>query len=464
MHILASRRTSRYFGTHVVRCAFLLAVFGWGAGVYGPPVYMAEVARRTGWALSLVSTAVTVHFLVGALVAANLPRLHERLGLASTITAGAVLTALGVLGWAVAGQPWQLFLAAMISGAGWVAMGAVAINAIVARWYVAGRPRALADAYNGASLGGVIFSPLWVALIHAWGFPAAAATVGVAMVLIVATMSHAVFARTPASMGLSVDGHVGLATASFASACPAPSAAPAVPRAPARAALWRDRAFLTLAAGMALGLFAQIGLLAHLYGQLMPILGAQAAGLVMGAGTACAIAGRYVAVRLVGRADDRRRVAAGSYVVQASGAAILMAAWGGQPWAIVLGVMLFGAGIGNATSLPPAIAQADFAAVDVQRVVALIVGISQGSYAFAPAIFAGLLSMAGAPALSPMPDPSPMPTGALPMPAPSPISAGAWSMPGAPATCLLAAAIVIQLAAASMLLAGRRRAPASRAI
>lgn len=35
------------------------------------------------------------------------------------------------------------------------------------------------------------------------------------------------------------------------------------------ALLWRNRAFLDLASGMALGLFAQIGLLAHLYSLLV---------------------------------------------------------------------------------------------------------------------------------------------------------------------------------------------------
>ena len=54
---------------------------------------------------------------------------------------------------------------------------------------------------------------------------------------------------------------------------------------------------------------------------------------------------------------------------------------------ILLGVLLFGAGIGNATSLPPLIAQSEFVKDDVARAVALIIAISQGAYAFAPAAF-----------------------------------------------------------------------------
>jgi hypothetical protein len=52
-----------------------------------------------------------------------------------------------------------------------------------------------------------------------------------------------------------------------------------------------------------------------------------------------------------------------------------------------LGALMFGAGIGNATSLPPLIAQTDFARADVARAVALIVAISQATYAFSPAAF-----------------------------------------------------------------------------
>jgi hypothetical protein len=54
---------------------------------------------------------------------------------------------------------------------------------------------------------------------------------------------------------------------------------------------------------------------------------------------------------------------------------------------LLLGVLLFGSGIGNATSLPPLIAQHEFNETDVARVVALIVAIAQASYAFAPVVF-----------------------------------------------------------------------------
>jgi MFS family permease len=84
---------------------------------------------------------------------------------------------------------------------------------------------------------------------------------------------------------------------------------------------------------------------------------------------------------------DRRLVACASYAMQIAGALAFVAAAGTSVPLLVLGVVLFGAGIGNATSLPPLIAQVEFATPDVPRVVALIIAVAQGAYAFAPASF-----------------------------------------------------------------------------
>ena len=376
-----------FFGWRVVAGAFVLAVFGWGLGFYGPPVYLHAVREARQWSVVLVSTAVTVHFLVGAVVVANLPALYRRFGLPAVTKAGAFLLALGILGWAVAEQPWQLLLATLLSGAGWVAMGAAAVNAIVAPWFVARRPAALSMAYNGASIGGVVFSPLWVAAIAWLGFPVAATVIGIVMVAAIWLLADLVFARTPQNMGQVADG--GVATAS---AMAAVSSAAALPG----GLLWKDWRFLTLAAAMALGLFAQIGLIAHLFSLLVPALGDRMAGLLMGLATASAIAGRTSFGWLMPPGSDRRLIACASHVVQIAGSVALILAAGTDVVLLVAGVLLFGFGIGNTTSLPPLIAQIEFAKADVQRVVPLIVAIGQGTYAFAPAAFGALRALSPA--------------------------------------------------------------------
>ena len=149
-----------------------------------------------------VSTAVTLHFLAGAIVAANVPALYRRFGLPAVTNAAAFALAAGVAGWALAATPWQLFAATVVSGAGWAAMGGVAVNAVVSPWFVRARPAALGTAYNGASFAGLIFSPLWVAAIAvAAGFRLAAAAIGVVTIVVRGVLASRFFARTPAADG-----------------------------------------------------------------------------------------------------------------------------------------------------------------------------------------------------------------------------------------------------------------------
>lgn len=390
---LAAQSSQPFFGRRVVAATFVLATFGWGLGFYGPPVFLQTVRATHDWSVVLVSSAVTLHFLVGALVVANLPALYRRFGLPTITKAGALLLAVGVLGWAVAREPWQLLAATLLSGAGWVAMGAAAVNAIIAPWFVARRPMALSMAYNGASIGGVVFSPLWVAAITAFGFPLAAAVIGATMVVTIWLLTDLVFSRTPESLGQRPDGESMAVAASTAAATAARASRPSLPG----RLLWRDVRFLTLATAMALGLFAQIGLIAHLFSLLVPTFGASAAGVLMGLATVAAIGGRSLAGWLMPKDGDRRLVACLSHLVQIVGSmaliGALLVAGGSQPVLLAAGVLLFGAGIGNTTSLPPLIAQVEFSKEDVGRVVPLIVAIGQATYAFAPAAFGWLRTL-----------------------------------------------------------------------
>lgn len=410
-----------FFGWHVVSAAFVIAVFAWGIGFYGPPIFLDALHGTRGWPVPLVSAAITAHFLLGAVVVANLGVLHRRFGVAVVTRAGGLLTALGLLGWAFAQEPWQLFLATPVSGAGWAMTSGAALNAMVSPWFVRRRPAALGMAFNGASMGGVVFSPLWVALIGQLGFAWAAALVAAIVAMVVWVLAGRYLGHSPAAMGLAPDGDLAAPCLSQPARRTAVGASP-LPRP------WRDRRFMTLAIASTLGLFAQIGLVAHLFSLLVPTMGGTGAGLTMGAATACAIGGRTLLARLMPPAADRRVVAAANVALQAVGSVVLLLAGSSLPL-VLLGCGLFGLGLGNVTSLPPLIAQTDFAPADVPRVVSLVTATSQAGYAFAPAVF-GLLRDPGI-------------GGNL-----------AW-FPGQ-ASPLFAAAAFIQLAAAVVVLSGRQ--------
>ncbi|RVU35257.1 MFS transporter [Hwanghaeella grinnelliae] len=371
-----------FFGWRVVVSASTVAMFGWGFGLYGPPIYLQSVIERTGWPVALVSAAVTVHFLVGAITVASMPALYGRFGATRTTAFGVVALAAGVLGWSVSSHPAFLFLSACVTGCGWATMGAVALNGFVSPWFVRRRPFALSLAYNGATLGGVVMTPAWVLTINALDFAGAALVIGSIMIAVVFTLLAVVLSKRPHDVGQCPDGD------------PAEVAAPRQDTDRPMPKLRRNRAFLTLAAGMSIGLFGQVGLLAHLYSLLRPILGEINSGYLLSGATASAVLGRSLFGWLMPPGADRRTMAALSYGVQIIGCLCLIAGLNGSDLLAIAGVMLFGFGIGNATSLPPLIVQVEFPEVQVQKVVSLVVSASQGTFAFAPAIF-GLLRETG---------------------------------------------------------------------
>jgi hypothetical protein len=406
-----------FFGWRVVAAAFIVAMFSWGAGFYGPPVFLDALHRSRGWPVPLISAAISLHFLFGAAVVGQLATLHRRFGVKVITCAGGVLTTLGLLGWALAREPWQLFAITLLSGAGWAMTSGAALNAMISPWFNRRRPAALSMAFNGASMGGVVFSPLWVLLIGALGFPAAAALIGAVMTVTLWFLASRYLARRPADLELHPDGE---------RACVAASVTPA--HHDRLANPWRERRFTTLAIAAALGLFAQIGLISQLFSLLVPPLGEAGAGAAMALTTGGAIAGRTLLGTAIGPSADRRIAGAANVGLQACGSIVLILAGGQSIVLLIAGCLLFGLGLGNVTSLPPLIAQAEFMPADVPRVVALVTALSQATYAFAPAVF-GILRNVGD---------------------------GAGLAFGS-AAVLFAAAALIQLSSGAIFMLGRRR-------
>jgi MFS family permease len=353
----------------VVWAAFVVAMFGWGVGFYGPGVYLAALHRVHGWSIATISLAITAHFLVSAVLITALPDAYHRFGVASVTIAGALCAAAGAVAWTGAPQIWLLVPALLLSGVGWSAMSGAALNLIVAPWFERDRPKAISMAFNGASIGGLLFTPLWTTLIAHVGLMMAGLAIALATVVVICPLAWLILRRTGPG-----------------------SAANAAPPLPRRTLLgeWR---FLTMSAAFALGLFVQIGLFAHLIARLEPAFGATIAALAISLATLCAVLGRSVMGWLLGE-HDRRLAAAANLLVQAAGTLLL--AFGEGMASLALGCVLFGLGVGNLTSLPPLIAQREFRPADVGTVVALITAINQAVFAFAPAVFGALRDVTGA--------------------------------------------------------------------
>jgi MFS family permease len=374
--------SQRYPGWSVVWVAFIVAVFAWGIGFYGPGVFLQTLHATKGWPISTISAAITTHFLIGAAIVVFLPEVHRSIGLAQSTILGAALTALGIISWSLSASPSHLFAAAILSGSGWALTSGAAINAMIAPWFDKERPKAISHAFNGASIGGVIFTPLLVAMISQLGFKQTALIVGITMVLVVAPLAHNWLRQGPEQFGLAADGKPGVAVVG--------SNAGDIKRLPRRV-LMNSRAFVTLSAAFALALFAQVGVLSHLLSRLFPVMGASGAAIAVSVTTISAVAGRMLLAWLIGD-NDRRYAACANFLVQTIGVGLLCLS--DAPPVLLLGCVLFGLGVGNVAAIPALIAQREFRAADVGTVVALVVAINQAVFALAPAILGAVRDFA----------------------------------------------------------------------
>lgn len=372
----------RYPGWSVVWVAFTVAVFAWGIGFYGPGVFLQTLHATKGWPIATISAAITGHFLIGAVIVVFLPEVHRAVGLAQSTILGTALTAFGIVCWSISASPSHLFAAAILSGSGWALTSGAAINAMISPWFDKDRPKAISHAFNGASIGGVIFTPLLVAMISQLGFLQSALIVGIAMVLVVAPLAHGWLRNGPEQFGLAADGKPGTTAAG--------SNVSDVKRLP-RSVLMNSRAFVTLSAAFALALFAQVGVLSHLLSRLAPVMGPNGAAVAVSVTTISAVVGRMLLAWLIGD-NDRRYAACGNFLVQTIGVCVLCV-FDATPM-LLLGCVLFGLGVGNVAAIPALIAQREFRAADVGTIVALVVAINQAVFALAPAILGAVRGFA----------------------------------------------------------------------
>ncbi|MEM7023454.1 MAG: MFS transporter [Pseudomonadota bacterium] len=366
-----------YHGWRVVAAAFVVALFGWGVGFYGPGIYLVALRDGHGWSSVQLSSAITLYYLLGAGLIVFAGRTFERFGARTVVTSGTCAMAAALVLLTLVEHSWQVYPAFAVMSLGWAAMSGAAVNIIVAPWFERRRGLALSLALNGASAGGVVVAPLVIMLIGAIGFGAALRLVAALMLALVLPPVWCLLRSRRSDERDRVDDAVARPVDTVAARPPRPS---------------RGRYRLaTIAIPFALGLAAQVGFLTHQVAFLAPMVGTEAAGWAVSLTTVAAIVGRLVTGLFIDRAD-RRVAACGNFLLQVVALAILAGA--ADEWLLLLGCFLFGLGVGNMISLPALIVQAEFEARDFARIVSLVTAINQVTFAFGPAML-GLLEQVG---------------------------------------------------------------------
>lgn len=343
------RTAGLYHGWWIVAVCFWSGVCAWGTVFYGYAFYMPSLHRLHGWSYGLISSAISVSWIVGIPAMLALGSAIDRYGTRWPMVLGAVAVGGGAALVGVIDRPWQLFLVYALMQSGFPAIATPAISGALSPWFERRYGLALSLAMTGSSVGGAAFTPVLVWLAGRHGFPQAVLMAG-ALTAVSIPFLAVLLIRTPAHAR--------------------PEASGARPDSPPfrRAAILRQAAFWTITIGCGTALCGQVGFLAHQVAFLSSHLSDQLAAFGVTVALIAAIIGRLVVGALTTRFPVRWLCAA-CYLVMMTGLLVLSA--GESLPVLYLGCAISGSVIGGLVMLPPILVRQTFGAPAFGRIMAM---------------------------------------------------------------------------------------------
>ncbi|HSL60070.1 MAG TPA: MFS transporter [Acidimicrobiales bacterium] len=199
---------SVFYGWYIaIGCAALMFV-GVGVGYYGLAVFLGPLRDAHGWSNAAVSGATGLYFTVSGITGAVVGPRVDRHGPLRIQAVGLVLLAGAVALVGLVGTLWQLYAVYTLLAVGFGMSTAVGVNAIMARWFVHRRARAMSISFTGVSVGGVVLVPLGTALVSAGGLELASPVLAAMVLAVGLPVVLGVLVWDPRQMGLAPDGGV----------------------------------------------------------------------------------------------------------------------------------------------------------------------------------------------------------------------------------------------------------------
>ena len=379
---------SLFYGWYVaVGCAFVMFV-SVGVGYYGLAVFLGPLRESHGWSNAAVSGATGLYFTISGITGALVGPRIDRHGPLRTQFLGVVL-----LGGAVSlvgsiDRLWQLYALYTVLAVGFGLSAAVAVNAILARWFVTRRALAMSISFTGVSVGGMVLAPLGTALVDAGGLELAGPVMGLLVVGVGLPVIAWVLVWDPRQMGLRADDGVAPAGGLRASLQDSVQS-----RTWSRSQASRTVAFWALLVGFMLVLMAQTGFMIHQISFLEQRFGSsRAAALALSVTAAGSIVARLV-VGLFADRLDKRTLTVGLFVVQAA-AVLAVVAVENQVVTYAL-VLVVGFTIGNIYMMQSLLVSETFGMVSFGTVFGLIGVATQSGSGLGPIVVGWLEDLTG---------------------------------------------------------------------
>lgn len=385
MHIGSDHRdnmgTRIFYGWRIVAVCLIAALFSNAFGLFGAGVYLHSIVETRGWPTGLVSGAVTLFYVVSAVLLMPVGHTIGRYGPRLAMALGAFALSVGV---AVVGrveQVWQVYAAFLIMGVGWACLSTTAVATTLAPWFEKYQGRAVSIASLGASAGGMMGAPVLLYGIGRAGFAATTTVAAAISLAVLLPLIGSVLRHRPQDIGLLPDG-----------AAAAGSETTRTALGWTRAEALRTTALRTVMLTFGIGMLVQVGFVTHQVTFLMPALGMSGTSITVSATAIMALCGRLLLARFADQIDQRRTAAI--VLALAAFAFTLMAAFPSPP-VLVGGSILFGLTVGNVTTLSPIIVRREFGAASFGAIFGIASTGIQLATALGPGFYGVLHDLSG---------------------------------------------------------------------
>ncbi len=369
--------TRLFHGWRMVAVCLIAALFANALGLFGAGVYLRQLVVEKGWSTGLVSGAITLFYVVSAVLQIPLGGMIARLGPRPVFAAGTLALCVGVAGIGRVEAPWQTYAAFIVMGVGWACLSMTAVATALAPWFEKYQGRAVSIASLGASVGGMAGVPILLFGIAQAGFAATTTIAAVVAFAVLLPLAWFVMKHRPQDIGLLPDGAD--ARASVVASAPA--------RRWNRSDALRTAALRSVMVGFGIGMLVQVGFVTHQVTMLAPVLGAAGTSATVSATAVAALVSRLLLSRFADQIDPR--VTAAAVLLCAAIALASIALWP-VPAVMVAACVLIGATIGNVTTLSPIIVRREFGAASVGAVFGITSCVIQLATGVGPSFY-GLL-------------------------------------------------------------------------
>ena len=332
-----------YYGWVVALGCGALSFATVGIGFYGMAVFLDGLTGSGGLTKTEVAGPTSLYFMTSGVAGIFVGRFVDRRGARGSIVAGTLVMAACLVAIGRVTEARSLWLLYPIMALGFAACTSIPTNAIVTRWFVGLRARAMSFSHSGVSIGGIVLVPWATGLIASEGLPATGVALAVVLLLVALPVTLFVLRFDPADHGLEPDGPGGAARAASGAN---PRLDPAV-----QSRVWTSRealatrSFWLLALAFGLILFCQQSVLVHEISLLRERTGDPRAGAFAVSITAAAsVTARLVVGAFADRVSMRRLA---SFLMVIQGAALLGYSAAPALPALYAAAVVFGLTIGN---------------------------------------------------------------------------------------------------------------------